>query len=150
MGKVGIFETPPQKWFKYDNDTEVLIQYIDKGKVNTILMNGAEAAKKMKAKPGILQDIFLGKAAVFGWRKIDDEAHPGFLMPDGTPIPFTDENRNRLITKNQRFSEWVYRICTDDMQFLDDEPVSDLDAADLSDIDEVLDRLSEGEPEKNG
>jgi hypothetical protein len=146
--KIGIFETPPQKWFPFDKDTEVLIQYIEKAKLNTILMQGAEAAKKMKAKAGSVQDIFLGKAAVFGWRKITDHDHPGMLLPSGDPLPFTPENRNLAITKSQRFSEFVYRIATDETQFIDDD-IPELDADDLKGLEDVLAEFSKEEQPGN-
>jgi len=135
--KIGIFDTPPQKWFPFDQDTEILIQYIEKAKLNIILMQGAEAAKKMKAKAASVQDIFLGKAAVFGWRKIADHDQPGMLLPNGDPLPFTPENRNLAITKSQRISEFVYRIATDETKFLD-EDLPELDADDLKDLEDVL------------
>lgn len=141
MAKIGVFDEAPQKWFRYDMDTEVRLQYINKGAVNTILMQGAEVAKKMKARAGDMQDVLLGKAAVLGWRKIEDETHPGFLLPDGTPVAFTPENRNRFMTKSRNFSEWVYRICTDEMQFLPDE-VPVLEVEDLKDVDALLEELA--------
>jgi len=144
MAKVGIFDEAPRKWFKYDSDTEVLLQYIEKGKVNTILMQGAEAAKKMKAKSGDVQDIFLGREAVFGWRKAGTETEPGFLLPDGTPLPFSAENRNRLMTKSKRFSEFVFRVCTDELQFLE-EDLPDLAGDDLKGLDDLLQELGKEE-----
>ena len=144
MAKVGIFDTPPSKWFKFDSDTEVLLRHIDKGAVNTILMRGAAAAKTMKAKAGHVQDIFLGKEAVLGWRQVGDENKPGFLLPDGTPFPFSPENRNRLMTKSKRFSEWVFRLCSDDQQFLEEEP-EELAGDDLKGLDDLLDELGNEE-----
>lgn len=145
--KIGIFDTPPQKWFLFDKDTEVLIQYIEKAKLNNILLQGAEAAKKMKAKAGAVQDIFLGKAAVFGWRKTTDHEQPGMLLPNGDPLTFTPENRNLAITKSQRFSEFVYRIATDETKFLDDD-LPELDADDLKELEDVL--LEFGKEEQVG
>ena len=136
MAKIGVFETSPRKWFPFDSDTEVNIEYIDKARVNTILMNGAEAAKKMKAKSGAIQDVYLGKAAVHGWRKVGGENHPGFLLPNGDPIPFSPENRNMLMTKSQQFSEFVYRTCTDENKFLEDDSL--LNGDDLVGLDELL------------
>lgn len=144
MAKIGIFEEAPQKWFRFDADTEVLLQHIDKGRVNTILMQGAEAAKKMKAKAGDMQDIMLGKAAVFGWRNTERHDEPGFLLPDGSPIPFTPENRNRLMTKSKLFSDFVYRVCTDERQFLEQEAPA-LEPEDLKDLDELLEELEKEE-----
>lgn len=144
MGKVGVFEEAPKKWFKYDSDTEVQLQYIEKGRVNTILMQGAEAAKKMKAKSSDVQDIFLGREAVFGWRKIDTDGEPGFMLPDGTAFPFHAENRNRLMTKSKRFAEFVFRICTDEIQFLEEE-LPELSGDDLKGLDEILAELGQEE-----
>lgn len=139
--KIGIFETPPQKWFPFDKDTEVLIGYIEKSQLNDILLKGADAAKKMKAKSGAVQDIFLGKAAVFGWRQIENHDQPGMLLPDGSPLPFSPENRNLAITKSQRFSEFVYRTATDETNFLDND-IPELDADDLKGLDAILDAFS--------
>lgn len=143
MAKIGIFEKAQRKWFPYDSDTEVQIEYIDKGRINTILMKGAEAAKKLKGKSSPIQDIFLGKAAVHGWRKIGDENHPGLLMPNGDPIPFTPENRNMLMAKSQRFSEFVFRTCSDANEFIEDDEL--LNGEDLQGLDDLLDSLEKGE-----
>jgi hypothetical protein len=146
--KVGIFETPPQKWFPYGADVEVLLQFLEKETVNDILMKGAEAAKKMKAKPTHVQDIFLGKSAVLGWRNPSDHDQPGLSLPDGKPLPFTPENRNLLIAKSQRFSEFVYRTCTDETKFLDDD-LPQLDAGDLRGLDDLLSEMAKEEKPGN-
>lgn len=139
MAKVGLFDTPPRKKFQYDEDTEVLIEYISKARVNTILMKGAEAAKKVKATTSSLQDIFLGKSAVHGWNLIGDETKPGFALPDGTPLSFNPANRNLMMTKSQKFSEFVYRICTDETKFLETDSL--LEGEDLQGLEELLDDL---------
>jgi len=141
MAKIGVFEEAPQKWFRFDADTEVLLKHIEKGRVNAILLQGAEAAKKMKARGSDVQDIFLGKETVFGWRKVDAHEEPGFLLPDGTPLPFTAANRNLLMTKNRRFAEWVFATSTNDLAYLDEDgPL--LEASDLKDLDELLEELA--------
>lgn len=146
MAKIGIFDEKPQKWFPYDKDTEVLIQFLDKGAVNSVLLKGANVAKQMKAKVSDLQDIYLGKAVVLGWRQISDETQPGFLLPDGTPFPFNNENRNRLMTKSKRFSEWVFSVCTNEQMFLEDDGPQ-LEAEDMKGLDEVLQELGKEDPE---
>lgn len=143
MAKIGVFQTNPRKWFPYDSDTEILIEYLDKSRVNTILMNGAESAKKMKAKSSPIQDVFLGKAAIHGWRNTKDENHPGLLLPNGDPIQFTPENRNMLMAKSQQFSEFVYRTCTDENNFLEEESL--LNGDDLQGLDELLNSLNKEE-----
>lgn len=149
MAKIGVFEGEQKRWFRYDSDTEVLLKYIDKGRVNTILIQGAETAKKMKANPSDMQDILLGKEAIFGWRKIGNHEEPGFLLPDGTPAPFTPDNRNRFMTKSKRFSEFVYATCTNENKFLDDEPL-ELSGEDLKDLDRLLDEIGEEDLPGNG
>ena len=144
MAKIGVFEEAPQKWFRFDTDTEVLLQYIEKGHINTILLQGAEAAKRMKAKGSDVQDIFLGKEAVFGWRKVGNEKDPGFMLPDGTPLPFTTANRNLLMTKNRRFAEWVFNVCSNDLSFLD-EAAPQLDGQDLKGLDDLLEEMAKEE-----
>lgn len=146
MAKVGVFDAEQKKWFRYDSDSEVLLKYIDKGRVNTILMRGAEVAKSMKAPAGAMQDILLGKEAVFGWRKVDAPDEPGLQFPDGTTMPFTPDNRNRLMTKSKRFSEFVYGTCTDENRYLEDEPVV-VAPEELKELDALLDELSKEEAE---
>ncbi len=141
MAKIGVFEEAPQKWFKFDSDTEVLLKHIEKGRINAILLQGAEAAKKMSAKSSDVQDIFLGKEAVFGWRKVDAHKEPGFLLPDGSPLPFTAANRNLLMTKSKRFAEWVFNVCSNDLAYLD-EDTPQLEAGDLKGLDELLEELA--------
>ncbi|QXE89967.1 hypothetical protein KP001_16300 [Geomonas subterranea] len=145
MGKVGIFEEQPQKWFQYDNDTEVLLQHVEKSRLNTILMQGAEEAKKMRAKASDVQDIFLGRAAVLNWRKIGTDDEPGFQLPDGSPFPFSTDNRNRHMVKSKRFAEFVFRVCTDELQFLEDDR-SEIAGEDLKGVEEVLVELGKDEP----
>jgi len=120
MAKVGIFETPPKKWFDFDPDTEVLIQHVDKEAMARLLKQAGEAAQKVKAKAGVVSDMFLGKAAVHGWRNKKDHDHPGLLLPGGDPLHFSPENRNTLMTRCREFSEFVFTTSTNAAGFLDD------------------------------
>jgi len=107
MAKVAIFDDTLQKWIEYDEDTEVLIQYLPK-----------EAAKELSAKVDKIVNRTgspwaqvweqkIAEAAVKGWRQMGNHSHPGFVLPDGSPIPFTPENRDMMMKRCREFSTFV-------------------------------------------
>lgn len=119
MAKVGVFNVAPKVWASYDSDTEVFLEFISKDRMGAIVVKADEAAKKVGGKQNALYDMFLGKAAVHGWRKKTDHAHPGLLFPDGRPIEFNEANRNLLMKSCNEFSSFVFRNCTDSEMFLE-------------------------------
>lgn len=137
MAKVGIFEEAPKKWFTFDSDTEVLIQYVDKESLSKLIKRAGEVAQKLSTPQGVAYDMFLGKAAVHGWRKEKDHNHPGFTMPDGSALPFTAESRNLLMTRYREFSEFVYQKATSTAGFLVEDPAM------LTDDPATLEKLLE-------
>jgi len=138
MAKVGIFEEAPKKWFTFcDTDTEVLIQYVDKEALSKLIKRAGEVAKKLSTPQGVAYDMFLGKAAVHGWRKEKEPTQPGFTMPNGSPLPFTAENRNLLMTRYREFSEFVYQKATATAGYLVE------DQATLTDDPATLEKLLE-------
>jgi len=135
MARIGIFEEPPKKWFMYDSDTEVLISYVDKAALAKLVRSADEAARKLKENPDTVLDIFLGKAAVHSWRKEKDHDHPGLTLPNGAAIPFTNENRNKLMRHCAPFSSFVLAKSTSPAGYLDEtEPT-------LGDDDTTLEKL---------
>lgn len=151
MAKVGIFDTPPRRWFSYDNDTEVDLEFISKERMGKIVTKADSAAKKVGGAQGVIYDMFLGKAAAHGWRHKDQEknpSHPGLLLPNGNPIPFSEENRNLLMRSCAEFSTFVFRTCTDSAKFLEETVLLD----DQKTLDELLaevDLKEDGEPKND-
>jgi hypothetical protein len=151
MARVGVFETPPRKWFPYDTDTEVELEFISKDRMNKIVNKADAAAKKLGSPQTLIYDMFLGKAAVHGWRHVDQEKqpnHPGLLLPNGNPLSFSDENRNMLMKGCAEFSGFVFRTCTGSAQFLDDALVVD-DQKTIDDLIAEADLEEEGGPKND-
>lgn len=136
MAKIGVFNIAPRKKFLFDSDSEVELEFISKDRMTTIIAKAESAAKKVGGNKSTLYDMFLGKAAVHGWNHVDQEknpGHPGLLLPDGRPIPFSEENRNMLMKKSSDFSSFVFRYCTEGSNFLDESEAID-DQASLDDL----------------
>jgi hypothetical protein len=147
MARVGIFTSAPRKYFKYDSDTEVQLEYIDKKTLDKVIKQANEAAQKVKTPQGMVYDMFLGKKAVHGWRKMTDHDHPGLLLPDGTQIPFIPANRNMMMTDSRDFSEFVFRNATNAAAFLDETPLDLVD--DPATLETLLESLDEVPNVKN-
>jgi hypothetical protein len=147
MARVGIFETPPKKYFKYDSDTEVELEFIDKQTLDKVIKQANEAAQKVKTPQGMVYDMFLGKKAVHGWRNINNHSHPGLLLPSGQPIVFNAENRNMMMTGSREFFEFVFRNATNAAAFLNEDPTDLID--DPATLEALLEGLGEGEETKN-
>ncbi len=125
MAKVGVFTVAPKMWFSYDADTEVELEFISKERMGKIVKKADDAAKRVGGTASVVYDMFLGKAAVHGWRNKDDHNHPGLLLPNGNPIPFSEENRNLLMKSCSEFSTFVFRNCTGSESFLEETVVED-------------------------
>lgn len=144
MAQIGIFEKAPQKWIQYDEDTEVLLEYVDKEALTKLMKQANEAAQKLKMPQGTVYDMFLGKKAVHGWRNIKDHSHPGLLLPNLQPIAHTPENRNLLMTKSRDFSEFVFQKSTNATIFLEVDP--DEPPADSATLEKLMNELVEDDP----
>ena len=116
MGELDIFATAPEKWFPYDDDTEVLIQYQGKEILTKISSKAGEIERKTGASAGVIANKLTGRAAVKGWRRKLDHDHPG-LTTGGQPLPFTPANVDMLMTKSIDFSTFVNRKCIDSQAF---------------------------------
>ncbi|MEA5113215.1 MAG: hypothetical protein VB050_04240 [Geobacteraceae bacterium] len=137
MAKIGLFEKTPERWFDFDNDTEVLLKHVSKEALAALMEKAEKVSKKTGIKPAVAYDVFLGRAAVLNWRKKDDHDHPGFLLPDGALFNFTPENRDRLMRLYREFSSFVFTNSTLATGFLENdaiEPVTDDDLFGLEDL----------------
>ena len=117
---IDVFDEEVEGYVRFGEDTEVLLLYLDKvavGKIKT-------KAKKLAKKGGMeYEDAFtylLGKAAVKGWRKIDDHKHPG-LMFNNKKFPFSEDNRDFLMRKSIDFSAFVNVNVVDPDSFREEE-----------------------------
>lgn len=119
MAKIGIFDKQKQQWVQIDEDTEVLIRFVDKEELNALNRKADKTARLAKGDVSVIGNRLLGEVAVFGWRKMSDHNHPGLLDAKGNPIPFTDENRNMLMKRCREFSNFVNETAIDSAVFLE-------------------------------
>jgi len=148
MAKMGVFQTAPRKWFPYDEDSLVLIEYINKERIGKLIEKSQKSAQALKASQSIVYDVFFGKEAVHGWKHGIKENHAGLLLPNGTPIEFTPENRNMLMRGCREFSDFVFLTATSAKNFLEDNE-EDPDAKGLDGLDEFMENMDEGPEIKN-
>ena len=123
MARVAIFEDDEvrQKWFQYDEDTEVLISYIGRQDLQKINNKASKAGKLTGTAHTDYFNCLVGRKAVKGWRKAKDHDHPGLIVKY-QPFPYTQENLDLLMTRSLEFSRFVNDRCTDAELFdLEDE-----------------------------
>ena len=123
MGKVGIFDAAQQKWHTFDDDTEVLIEFLPKDVIVGIQRKGAKQAKLSGGDVDVITNRLIGEAAVKGWRHKTNHSHPGFITPKKVPVPFTPDNRDLFMKSWREFSNFVNEVAIDSKEYLDaDEP----------------------------
>lgn len=122
MARVAIFTEAQRRWIQFDEDTEVLVEYLDRPAA--IALN--KDVDKIVARTGGDQQIIwgreLGKRAVHGWRNINQEKHPdhpGVTLPDGTPILYNEANRDLMMKGCREFSIFVNGNAIDAAVFLE-------------------------------
>jgi hypothetical protein len=119
MAKVAIFEDAQQRWIDFDEDTEVLIEYLDK----PAALELSKEVDKLVARTGSdrmpIWNQKLGERVVKSWRKRTDHNHPGLIRPSGEPIPFTAENRDMMMKHCREFSSFVGENSIDAKVFLE-------------------------------
>lgn len=131
MARLGVFSDKPRKWFPFDEDTEVNIEFLSKDRILEIQKRAAKQAKLSGGDLEILTNKLIGEATVKGWRKASDHNHPGLLDAAGNSIPFTPENRDMLMKCCREFSNFVNDASIDSHGFLAEEDTSaaEVDAA---------------------
>lgn len=118
MARLGLFSGEKKRFVQFDEDTEVLLLHIDKEALTEITKKAAKAAR---ISGGDAKEIFnqrLGRAAVLGWRNVDNHAHPGLIV-DNQPFPYSTANVDLLMRKSLEFSSFVNSEACDSVQFLD-------------------------------
>ena len=118
MGQLGVFENDRIKWFPFDEDTEVCIKHVGKEELNKIRGKAVKAAKLAGADIAAVMNQRLGKAAVLGWRKVEEPEHPGLII-NGQPFPFNDQNRDFLMAKSLEFSNFVNETAINSREYLE-------------------------------
>jgi hypothetical protein len=107
MARVAIFDGPQVKTFQYDADTDVDLEFLRKEDAQEL----SKEVEKIVARTGSdwnkVWNARLGRRVVKGWRHRFDQDHPGFVFPDDTPIPFTEENLDMMMARNREFSIFV-------------------------------------------
>lgn len=120
MADIDVFGEEKEKFVQFDDDTEVLLVYLDKSAVGEI----RKRAKKLDSKSNMEYDAafnyLLGKAAVKGWRKIKDHKHPGLIF-NKKPFPFNEDNRDFLMRKSIDFASFVNGNTVDPEPFREEE-----------------------------
>jgi hypothetical protein len=122
MAQVAIFDEAPKAWIDFDDDTEVLIEYLDRP--DAIALH--KEVDKLTARTGGDRQIIwgreLGKKVVHGWRHKDQKKnpdHPGLVLPGGAPLPFNEANRDLMMKKCREFSAFVNESAIDGKIFLE-------------------------------
>ena len=120
MAELDIFDEEKEIHVRYDEDTEVLLVYLDKSAVSEI----RKKAKKLSGKSNLEYDVafnyLLGKKAVKGWRNTKDHKKTGLLF-NKKPFHFTEENRDFLMRKSIDFASFVNSNTVDPEPFREEE-----------------------------
>lgn len=131
MAELDIFDVAPEKYFPYDDDSEVLIQYQGKEVLSSIVRKAEEIERKTRVPAKDIANKLTGRKAVKHWRKTTDHEHPGLTI-GGKAVEFTPANIDMLMTKSIDFSNFVNQKCIDSRAFRDNVDVN---------IDSIADEL---------
>ncbi len=121
MARALIFDGPEQKWVQFDEDTEVLINFIDKAKLGGMMKKAGKRARLAGGDADMILNQITGEEAVGGWRNINDHAHPGFVDQQGNPLSFDAKTRDLFMRKWREFSNFVNETAVDSKLFAEEE-----------------------------
>jgi len=126
MAELGIFDEPQEKWVQFDEDTEVLIRYIDRETLNKITRKSDKASRLSGGDDKTIFNKMLAAECVLGWRHLDDHDHPGLVI-NKQPLPFNVQNRDMLMRRSNEFASFVNTNCINSRLFLekDDDQKND-------------------------
>ena len=119
MARVAIFDEEQIKTFEYDADTNVDMAYLTKEEAVKLNKDVDKIVSRTGSDWSLVWNQKLGERVVKGWHHRTDSNHPGFVMPDNSPIPFTPENRDMMMKRNREFSLFVGQNAVDAQIFLD-------------------------------
>lgn len=118
MAKVAIFDEEQVKTFEFDEDTDVDLKYLTKEEARELNKAVEKIVNRTGADWSVVWNQKLGEEVVKGWRHRKNADHPGFTLPDGTPIPFTPENRDMMMKHCREFSLFVGENTVNAKEFL--------------------------------
>lgn len=107
MGKVAIFDDAQVKSFEYDEDTDIDLEFLRKEDALELNKEVGKIVARTGSDWNKVWNSLLGRRVVKGWRHRTQADHPGFVLPDNTPIPFTEENLDMMMSRNREFSAFV-------------------------------------------
>lgn len=119
MAKVAIFDEEQVKTFEFDEDTDVDLKYLTKEEARELNKAVEKIVNRTGTDWSVVWNQKLGEAVVKGWRHRTIADHPGFTLPDGTPISFTPENRDMMMKHCREFSLFVGENTVNAKEFLD-------------------------------
>jgi hypothetical protein len=119
MAKVAIFTEKQSKHIQFDEDTEVLITYLDKPAALELNKDVDKICKRTGSDWTNIWNQKLGEATIKGWRNINNHDHPGLTLPDGTPIAYNDTNRDMMMKNCREFSIFINETAVDGKAFLE-------------------------------
>jgi hypothetical protein len=121
VAKLALFDVAQDKWLEFDQDTDLCIEYLDKEAAGEL----SKAVDKLCVRTGgdrmAVWNQKLGERCLKGWRKRADTGNPGLTFPDGSPIPFTPENRDMLMKRCREISLFVNENAVNPGIFLDQQ-----------------------------
>lgn len=120
MGEINNFEEARQRWIQYDEDTEVLVEYIPKPRLKEELRKAEKTSKLSGLQAADILNMRIAQLAVKGWRKIGRPEHTG-LTQKGAQLPFTQENLKLLMEHSYRFSNFVAENATNAHEFVEEQ-----------------------------
>jgi hypothetical protein len=101
------------RWFPYDDDTEIHIDYLSRRELKKINKKVPKAKGFMGLDETDCFNVLLGRRAVrLGWRHIKNHDHPGFIVK-GEPFPFNQKNLDTLMLHSIDVSRFVNDRCID-------------------------------------
>ncbi len=118
MAKVAIFSEEQIKTFEYDEDTDVDLAYLTKEAAIKLNKEVDKIVNRTGADWSVVWNQKLGEAVVRRWYHRTDPDHPGFALPDGTPLPFNAENRDMMMKRCREFSMFVGENTVNATEFL--------------------------------
>ncbi len=120
MAELGIFDDEKEKWIQFDEDTEILIAFLPKEDLKSIIRK-AEKTSRLSGESSIdIANLNIAKKVVKVWRKIRDHSHPG-LMLKGQPLPFNEENIIMLMKRSYEFSNFIQEYSTNVRFFMEED-----------------------------
>ena len=125
MAEVVIGGEAPRNWVKYKEDTEVLLQYLDREEGVALNKKVDRIVAKTGGDHPIIFSVTLGAQVVYGWRHRDQKKfkdHPG-LTVGGKPFEFSETNRDKIMRFDRDFAMFVQAnsINMDVFQIIEDE-----------------------------